>query len=221
MRYRVMLLGLVAARVAWLAQQPDSRMPRFRAGANLVRVDTYVSMDDVAVLDLKAEDFTVYEDDKPQTIAGFELLHARAPVPGSQRRDPTNTRDMRQQANDAVRLFTLFFDPLTTSMSGAYHLRKPLLDTLEKVIGDDDAIGVMTPDMSPTSITYGRRLDTIEAMVRKWWETGAKDRRRQFDAARGRDRGLLSADRQRESRHCERDDRAAPGTTHARCAWKS
>lgn len=175
MRYRVMLLGFVLPALL-AAQEPDPQLPRFRAGANLVRVDTYASMDDVAVLDLKAEDFTVYEDDKPQTIAGFELLHARAPVAGSQRRDPTSTREMRQQANDAVRLFTLFFDPLTTSMSGAYHLRKPLLDTLEKVIGDDDAIGVMTPDMSPTSITYGRRLDTIEAMVRKWWETGVKDR---------------------------------------------
>jgi VWFA-related protein len=175
MCHRVMLLGVVLPALL-AAQQPDPPMPRFRAGANLVRVDTYVSKDDVAVTDLAADDFLLYEDDQPQTIAGFELLQARAAVPDSQRRDPANTREMRQQANDAVRLFTLFFDPLTTSMSGAYQLRKPLLDTLEKVIGDDDAIGVMTPDMSPSSVTYGRRLDTIEAMVRKWWETGRKDR---------------------------------------------
>ena len=32
-------------------------MPRFRAGANLVRVDAYVSKDDVALTDLKADDF--------------------------------------------------------------------------------------------------------------------------------------------------------------------
>src|SRR5689334_7048107 len=167
MRYRVILLGLVLPALLG-AQQQEQPLPRFRAGANLVRVDTYVSKEDVAVLDLKAEDFSVFEDDKPQTIAGFELLKAGEPLPGSRRRDPTNTREMRGQAEEAVRLFTLFFDPLTTSMSGSYHLRKPLLDTLEKVIGNDDAIGVMTPDMSPSSITYGRRLDTIESMVQKW-----------------------------------------------------
>ncbi|MBY0495316.1 MAG: VWA domain-containing protein [Cyanobacteria bacterium] len=173
-------LGLSAQSFDSLALAQDKQeqpLPRFRAGANLVRVDTYVSKEDVAVLDLKAEDFTVFEDDKPQTIAGFELLQARQPVTESQRRDPTNTREMRQQAEDAVRLFTLFFDPLTTSMAGGYRLRKPLLDTLEKVIGDDDAVGVMTPEMSPSSITYGRRLDTIESMVSKWWETGRRDQR--------------------------------------------
>ena len=187
MRYRVMLLGVVVA--ALLAaqsfdaqatalaqdQQPEQSLPRFRAGANLVRVDTYVSKEDLAIVDLKAEDFTVYEDDKPQTLAGFELLQARGSLAASARRDPTNTRDMRQQANDAVRLFTLFFDPLTNSFGSAYHVRKPLIETLEKVIGPDDAIGVMTPDISPASITYGRRIDTIEQMIRKWWVMGAKD----------------------------------------------
>ena len=39
MRYRVMLLGLVLPGVL-LAQQPEPSMPRFRSGANLVRVDT-------------------------------------------------------------------------------------------------------------------------------------------------------------------------------------
>jgi VWFA-related protein len=173
MRYRVMLLG-VALPALLAAQQPE--LPRFRAGANLVRVDTYVSKDDAAVLDLEADDFTVYEDDQPQTVAAFELLQARGPLPASERRDPTSTRDMRQQANDAVRLFTLFFDPLSNSFSSAYHVRKPLIDTLEKVIGPDDVIGVMTPDISPASIAYGKRIDTIERMIGKWWLMGARDR---------------------------------------------
>jgi VWFA-related protein len=175
MGYRVILLGLVVP--ALLAAQQEPSLPRFRAGANLVRVDTYVSKDDVAVLDLKAEDFTVYEDDKPQTIADFELLHARGPLTTTERRDPDNTRDMRQQANDAVRQFTLFFDPLSNSYSSAYHVRKPLIETLEKVIGPDDVVGVMTPDISPAGISYGKRTDTIERMIRRWWEMGAKDSR--------------------------------------------
>ena len=70
--------------VAALTQRPG-QMPRFRAGANLVRVDAYVSKDDVALTDLKAEDFEVFEDDKPQQIENFELVTARAPNPQSER----------------------------------------------------------------------------------------------------------------------------------------
>ena len=185
MRYRALLLVLAVPAVL-LAQPFDSRtlaqdkqpeLPRFRAGANLVRVDAYVSKDGDAVTDLTADDFLVYEDDKPQTIAAFEVLNAGKALVSSERRDATNMRDMRQQAADAVRLFTLFFDPVTMSMSSAYHVRKPLIETLDKVIGADDAIGVMTPDMQPSAITYGRRIDTIENMIGKWWILGARDRR--------------------------------------------
>ena len=109
MRYRVMLLGLTVPALL-LAERPEQPMPRFRAGANLVRVDAYVSKDDVALTDLKAADFEVYEDDKPQQIENFELIEARAPVPANERQNATSTRDMRQQAADAARVFTLFFD---------------------------------------------------------------------------------------------------------------
>ena len=110
MRYRVMLLGLAVPALV-LAQQPDQTLPRFRAGANLVRVDAYVSRDDVAVTDLTVDDFTVYEDDKPQQVENFELVRARAAVPEPSAATPTNARDMRQQVADAARVFTLFFDP--------------------------------------------------------------------------------------------------------------
>ena len=97
MRYRVMLLGLVAARRCCSRSSPSS-MPRFRAGANLVRVDAYVSKDDVALTDLKAEDFTVYEDDKPQTDRELRAdPGAPARIRRPSARDPTNVRDMRQQ----------------------------------------------------------------------------------------------------------------------------
>lgn len=189
MRYRVMLLGLVVP--ALLSASFDSRpvayrnglpaqggqdpqLPRFRAGANLVRVDAYVSKDGVALTDLKAEDFTVYEDDKPQQVESFELITARPPNPQSERRDPTNVRDMQQQAQDSARLFTLFFDRWNVQLSGSYHARKPIIDTLDKVIGPDDLIGVMTPEMSPSSITYSKRTGSIERAVTDTWYWGAK-----------------------------------------------
>jgi VWFA-related protein len=176
MRYRVMLLGLAAP--AWLlAQQPDQSLPRFRAGANLVRVDAYVSKDDVPLTDLTADDFTVFEDDKPQKVENFELIRARAAVPAHERREVTNTRDMRQQVADAARVFTLFFDPLYVSLSGSYYLQKPLIETFDKVIGPDDMIGAMMPGLSPSAITYSKRTTSIEQFITRNWTWGERDRR--------------------------------------------
>ena len=174
MRYRVMLLGLAVPALLF-AQQPDQSMPRFRAGANLVRVDAYVSHDEVPLTDLTANDFTVYEDDTPQKVESFELIRARGPVAESARRDVNNTRDMRQQVADAVRVFTLFFDPLYTSISGSYYLQKPLVDTLNKVIGPDDMVGAMTPFFAPSMITYSKRSESIEEFVTKYWMWGSRD----------------------------------------------
>lgn len=107
MRYRVMLLGLVVpalliaapfdSRRTALAQdtQPERPLPRFRAGANLVRTDVYVSKDGTAVADLKPGDFIVYGHDKPQQVESFERIRARGPYPQGERIDPTAARDMR------------------------------------------------------------------------------------------------------------------------------
>ncbi|MBM3508399.1 MAG: hypothetical protein FJX64_12065, partial [Alphaproteobacteria bacterium] len=66
---RVALLGVLAPAVLVAQDQArDEQQPRFRAGANLVRVDAYVSKDDVALTDLTAADFAVYEDDQLQTV---------------------------------------------------------------------------------------------------------------------------------------------------------
>ena len=174
MRYRVMLLGL-AVPALLVAQQPDQPLPRFRAGANLVRVDAYVSKDNVALTDLTAADFTVFEDDKPQQIESFSLMQARRPNPQTERIDPTTVREMQQQAADSARLFTLFFDRWSVQVSGSYRARKPIIETLDKVIGPDDLVGVMTPEMSPGSITYSRRTGSIERAVTDTWYWGAKN----------------------------------------------
>jgi len=182
MRIRLTVLGMVAASLALaIAQdrQPEQQAPRFRAGANLVRVDAYVSLDGVAVTDLKPGDIEIFEDDKPQRIETFELIAARAPNPQSERINPTTVRDMRQEANDAARVFTLFFDRLHVSLAGSYHARKPIIETLDRLIGPDDLVGVMTPELSPSGITYSRRTTSIERMVTDTWHWGTKDRQAQ------------------------------------------
>ena len=192
MRPRIALLGVIvpslllapfdspphgwASRLLAQGEQTQEQMPRFRAGTNLVRVDAYVSKDDAAITDLAAEDFVVYEDDKLQTIENLELVTARAPIPQSERTDPTNVRDMRQEATDAARVFTLFFDRLYVSIQGSYRAQKPIVETLDKVIGPDDLVGVMTPEMSPSAITYSRRTSSIEREITSSWHWGARDR---------------------------------------------
>jgi VWFA-related protein len=173
MRYRLMLLGL-AMPALLVAQQPE--LPRFRAGANLVRVDAYVSKDNVALVDLKAEDFEVFEDDRPQQVEHFQLVQARRPNPQSERTDATNVRDMQQEVADSARVFTLFFDRFFVQLEGSYKASKPIIDTLDKVIGPDDLVGVMTPEMSPGSVTYSRRTGSIERAVTDTWYWGERAR---------------------------------------------
>lgn len=178
MRTRLTVLGMVAASLVLAAaqeRQPEEQMPRFRAGTNLVRVDAYVSVDGVAVTDLKPEDVEIYEDDKLQRIENFELIEARAPIPQSERTNPTNLRDMRQEADDAARLFTIFMDRPHVSVAGAYHANKPIVETLDRIIGPDDLIGLMTPEMSPGAITFSRRTASIERMITDTWAWGIKD----------------------------------------------
>src|SRR6187200_1451120 len=59
------------------APQDEPQLPRFRGGTNLVRLDAYVSANGAAVTDLTADDFEVFEDDKPQKVEGFEMVRAR------------------------------------------------------------------------------------------------------------------------------------------------
>lgn len=183
MRYRVMLLGLVVPALlvatpfdSAQGQQPEQPLPRFRAGANLVRTDVYVSKDGTAVTDLTPDDFIVYEDDKPQQVESFELIRARGPNPQSERVDPTTARDMRQEMQDSARVFTLFFDRMFVQLWGSYHARQPVIQTLDAVIGPDDLVGAMTSNMAPTAVTYGRRTGSIESFLTETWHWGERMR---------------------------------------------
>lgn len=172
MLHRLVLASLLLTAI--VSAQPQE-LPRFRAGANLVRVDAYVSKDDLALTDLKAEDFLVFEDDKPQQVESFELVEARRPNAQTERTDPTNVRDMQQQLTDAKRVFTLYFDNMRVSVSGSYRAQKPIVDMLDRVIGPDDLVGVMTPQMSPSSVTYSPRTSGIERIVTDTWDWGKRD----------------------------------------------
>jgi len=162
------------------AQEP---MPRFRAGANLVRLDAYVSADGQPVTDLSADDFEVLEDDQPQKVESFELVLARegngvttsAP-------NPSSTRDERTAAQDPdTRVFVIFLDTWHVGLDGSARSAAPVAAFLDKVVGPRDLVGVMTPEITPQNMTLTRRGTGIDQILRDAWTWGQRDQLNTID----------------------------------------
>jgi len=161
------------------AQDPATpqELPRFRAGANLVRVDAYVTADGKAVSDLTVDDFEVLEDGRPQRVESFEIIRPRGPVPETARVEPSNADEARAMAMDPeARLFVLFLDVWHVHVEGSYRAQNPIVNFLDRVIGQDDMVGVMTPEMSARNLTLARRTATIEGILRDNWFWGERQR---------------------------------------------
>lgn len=174
-------LLLAASVVAQQGTPPPAaegqEQPRFRGGANLVRLDAYVAIDGKPATDLTAQDFEVLEDNVPQRVESFELIRPRGPAPQSERREPQTVAESRAMAGDAnARLFVLFLDVNHVPLSGSFHARKPLVQFLDRAIGQDDMVGVMTPEMSARNLTLARRTETIEGILTDNWFWGKRDR---------------------------------------------
>ncbi len=172
------LLALVPVSVYALQdpQPQEPPTPRFRGGANLVRVDAYISRDGAPVLDLKAPDFEVLEDEVPQRIEDLELVQVAPPVPEHTRVEPNTVAESRTMADQPdSRLFVLFLDVWHVQIAGSYHAAKPIISLLDRVIGRDDFVGVMTPEMSARNLTLARKTGTIEGILKDNWFWGERD----------------------------------------------
>ena len=156
-----------------MAQQapPSPRQqPVFRAGAAFVRVDVYPRRDGRIVEGLTLGDFAVSEDGKPQTIEAFEFIRHDPITVDADRRDPgTVGEGMREAADPRNRLFVLLFDTYGVSPEGAKRLRPPLVQFLERTVGPTDLFGVMTPDMEVRQVTFGRRLESADQLLSRYW----------------------------------------------------
>jgi VWFA-related protein len=173
----VRIAVLTCLSVALAAAQDQPPRPTFRAEANYVRVDVYPTKDGAPVLDLSKDDFAILEERAPQKIEQFERIVIRAAGPQESRIEPNSTRDMRSMLeNDRARIFVLFLDTYHVEVSASHNIRKPLVDALERVIGPDDLVGVMTPEMSPTDIAFARKTTTIDGLLTRYWHWGERDR---------------------------------------------
>ncbi len=179
-RRRPLALALVsltaAAALAGQTQTPQ-RPPVFRAGAVLVTVDTYPQRDGRIVEGLTAADFEVLEDGKPQAIEGAEFVRIEPGLSESERRDPNDSREMWELAADPHnRVFVVFLDAPHVTIDGSHTIRRPLVDTLNRIIAPNDLFGVTTHHIPARLLTLGRRLQTVEEQLTRYWPWGERNR---------------------------------------------
>jgi VWFA-related protein len=146
---------------------PSQQPPRFRGGTNMVRVDAFATKDGVPVQDLKADDFEIFEDGARQKIDNFEHIVIE-PTSGGERGETSSVSQATQQAGDPHRrVFVIYLDVEHVDFVGSSHIMEPLIDFMNRVMNDDDLVGVMTPEMGPQQITFGRKTDVIDGGLRK------------------------------------------------------
>jgi VWFA-related protein len=169
-RIRVSLTAVVLAVAVSAPSAQDQRaeqaQPTFRGGINVVRVDLFATRDGRVVDDLKATDVEILEDGVKQTIDAFELVRVRPPVAQELRAEPNSVAESRQMAADTrARIFVIFLDTYHTQIEGSARMRSPLLQFIDRVVGQDDLVGLMTPEMSASDMTLGRRTTVISRLL--------------------------------------------------------
>ena len=174
----VLAAGPQATQQAPAAQpaQDQPARPTFRLGASYVRVDVYPTRNGEPVPDLERADLELLEDGVPQTIEQFERVSLQTTTDRASRRDPNTVAESREQAADPRRrVFVVFLDTGMTTIEGSYAARRPIVDMLDRLIGDDDLYAVMTPDMGGKGITFARRTESLDAELAKYWTWGQRD----------------------------------------------
>jgi VWFA-related protein len=187
-QFRRTLAGLgMSVGVAWAvlaAQTPQQQQPPppppppvFRAGAVLVTVDAYPHRNGKLVDGLTAADFQLLEDGKPQTLDGVELVRVERTLSDAERRDPNTVREMWSLAADPKnRVFVVYLDSLHVSIEGSHNMRRPLIDTLDRIIAPNDLFALTTPNLQARHLAFGRRMQSVEEQLTRYWPWGERGR---------------------------------------------
>lgn len=172
--FALLLIGAQPVGIGARMQDPPARSEQpIRTKTTFVRVDVYPTRDGQTVHGLTAADFEVREDGVLQKIDSFE--HVIVPTgPGmTALADPGSQREMLQAAaNPRARLVVVFLDPAHVSLSGSHAVKEPLIHLISRVLGPEDLVGLMTPEMSASQLVLGRKTQAIEELLRRNWDWG-------------------------------------------------
>jgi VWFA-related protein len=137
----------------------------------------YASIDGKSIEDLTAEEVEVLEDNVPQMVEAFEHVQVRPAGPQEARREPNTIEQSRQMAAEGrARVFVIFLDTYHTTIEGSSNMRLPLIKFLDRLLGPDDMVALMTPEMGASEITLGRKTTVISNIMQAQWMWGRKGR---------------------------------------------
>jgi VWFA-related protein len=157
-----LFIGVLGLRVG-AGQQPSSpasQTPVFRAGANYVRVDAYPTLGGGLIPGLTKDDFEIFEDGKPQTVAAAELVTFGEP--DEARGSMLSAREGLELASDPhYRVVIVVIDRALFDLPRWQMMREDLQIFLESQAGPRDLVGLITTDRPWTDLVLGRRISSI------------------------------------------------------------
>ena len=127
-------------------QQPQQPPITFRAEVNYVEVDARIlDRQGKFVGDLKAEDFQIFEDGKPQKVTAFSLVNipverAERPLFASKPIEPDVRNNM--QAADG-RIYVIMLDDLHTAALRTQRIKQAARQFIERYVGNNDLVAVV------------------------------------------------------------------------------
>jgi VWFA-related protein len=156
-------------------QQPErQQQPPIRSGINFVRVDVIVTdkSTNAPVMDLKPEEFSLTEDNKPQKIDSFSVVkiddvqaQIDEPRPSTIRNDAD---EEREAARPDVRLFVILLDDYHVRRGNDMAVRKPLIDFLQNQLGANDMVALMYPLTPVDDIRFTRDHGSLIGAIDKF-----------------------------------------------------
>ena len=167
------LSALLVAPVA--SQVGDQQPPVFRRAINLVMIDAYPTAKDRPVTDLTQEEFEILEDGVPQKVATFERKTFRAPASEPLRAEPRTVAESdRMAADPRSRVFVLYLDTyhlpgLLNEGVNQYPARDAVRTWMRSLLGEDDIVGFLTPELDAETMTFTRRTSAIDEFLRERW----------------------------------------------------
>jgi VWFA-related protein len=171
------MLTAAAINPAALQSPPQPPQTTFRTEVNYVRVDAYPTRDGAPVLDLTQQDFEILESGVPQKIEQFERVLIRPAGPQDSRIEPNSVAESRSMTqNPRARVFVVFLDTYHVDVAASHNIRGPLTEALDRMIGAEDLVAVMTPEMSASDITFARKTTTIAGFLTRYWTWGDRDK---------------------------------------------
>ena len=110
-----------------------------------------------------------------QKIATFEHVVVRPAGPQTERIEVSSQRESLQAAaNPRNRVFVIFLDTPNVSVESAHAINEPLIRLMDRILGPDDLVGVMTPAMAASQVVLGRKTQVIEDSLRRNWPWGTR-----------------------------------------------